>query len=79
MARPESHSEPVNGKRLIDAADMLLEAASKRPGGLSLIDLWTGDDTEAPSGAYTSDELIEAMLFLFRLGLAEPRDARVGR
>ncbi len=74
MARNEhDQSTSLDARRLLDAADLLLNAAQDRPDGLSLIDLWTEHDGDAPVSSFSSDELIEAMLFLFRLGLAEPR------
>ena len=60
--------------RLVDAADALLEAAAAKPDGLALVDLWNGDARVAPDHAYTAQELVEAMVFLLRLGLVVPRD-----
>jgi hypothetical protein len=67
----DAQTDPV---RLTDAADALLRAASAKPDGLALVDLWKGDVAFAPEHAFTAQELVEAMVFLLRLGLVVPRD-----
>jgi hypothetical protein len=70
-SEPGDHVDPV---RLIEAADCLLEAQSKRPNGLALVDVWMGKAGGTPAkGLYTYSELVEAMAFLIRLGVVEPK------
>lgn len=72
MDRFKEHSNAeVSPNRLLDAADTILRAAAQEESGVCLIDLWTGTQNTAPAHAFTPDELIEGMLFLFRMGLVE--------
>lgn len=72
-SRKPRNTEFSGSIRLLEAADILYAAIQKHPEGFALVDMWSGDPDVAPSDAFTSDEYIEAMFFLFRLGLAQPR------
>lgn len=72
--RPGESSDSVDPIRLLEAADCLLEAQAKRPNGLALVDVWMGKAGGSPAkGLYTYSELVEAMAFLIRLGVVEPK------
>lgn len=72
--RPNETGDHIDPVRLVEAADCLLEAQSKRPNGLALVDVWMGKAGGTPAkGLYTYSELVEAMAFLIRLGVVEPK------
>lgn len=68
-------SERIDQHRMLKAADALLDALAQDPHGDALVDVCMGDPRRGARNSFTADELVEAMRFLFRTGLAEPLDS----
>jgi len=78
--RKADHHEPVESLRLIAAADHLVRVTMTQSSREPNVSAWAGDLSRMPRGSFTVDELVEAMLFLRRLGIEIPgRGAAIGR
>ena len=68
----DSYVHPV---RLLAAADAILLAETRPGRGSGTVTMWTDPNAPAKEG-YTPVELIEAYMFLCRLGLLEEKEAK---
>jgi hypothetical protein len=67
----ENTNSCVHPTRLIEAADAILQADSKAPGRKGVVAMRTDPSAGSSGGGFTSVELIEAYMFLCRLGVLE--------
>jgi hypothetical protein len=66
----ENSGSFVHPARLVEAADAILHAQAGPSGRQGVVAMWTDPKTCAREG-FTSAELIEAYMFLCRLGVLE--------
>lgn len=76
MPAPTPRPPEVDPVRLIKAADTIL--AAMRQGRNAPIAMWRDDAHPAKNG-FSSEELVQGMLFLQRLGLVNRRTSAVQR
>jgi hypothetical protein len=67
-ANTNNYIGPPSPERLLKAADAILRAET--PTGKGTVTMWR-DDTRPARVGFSSHELVEAMMFLRRLGLVE--------
>jgi hypothetical protein len=67
----EHSSSCVHPTRLIEAADAILQADAKSPGRQGFVAMRSDASNRSTGSGFTSVELIEAYMFLCRLGVLE--------